>query len=107
MTVTSEPIAQAAQAPIEGVVRVPVEPTDDMMLAGERAFDRDPDLHHETVIAAIYRAMTAAAPTHPSGAAGVTREKIETAIADHIGRHDESVEAAARALLALLSGEGK
>ncbi len=43
-------------------VNVPREPTPDMWSAGERAFDRDPDLHHETVLANVWSAMLEAAP---------------------------------------------
>lgn len=43
-------------------VTVPREPTDEMWAAGERAFSRDPDTHHETVLANIWDAMLAAAP---------------------------------------------
>lgn len=41
---------------------VPVEPTEAMWSAGERAFDRDPDVHHETVLANVWQAMLSAAP---------------------------------------------
>ncbi len=43
-------------------VTVPREATDEMWAAGERAFSRDPDTHHETVLANIWDAMLAAAP---------------------------------------------
>jgi hypothetical protein len=73
-------------------VVVPVEPTEAMWSAGERAFDRDPDLHHETVLANIWSAMLSAAPAREpeGGAVELTRframveEKLQVATrADH------------------------
>lgn len=46
---------------------VPVEPTPEMWRAGERAFDPDPDKHHDTIIGDIYRAMLAASPPLAEG----------------------------------------
>lgn len=43
-------------------VNVPRDPTPEMWSAGERAFDRDPDMHHETVLANVWTAMIATAP---------------------------------------------
>lgn len=63
-------------------VSVPREPTPDMWSAGERAFDRDPDLHHETVLANVWSAMLAAATkTEPVS----DHQDIEDLIADAIG----------------------
>lgn len=63
----------ANPTPAEEVV-VPLEPTDAMWAAGERAFDRDPDIHHETVIANIWSAMLAARPAAPTQSAAQTGE---------------------------------
>lgn len=67
----------AEHTPSPQSVVVPREPTNEMWAAGERAFDRDPDLHHETVVANIWSAMLASAPAPSSLAGGDVAEKAK------------------------------
>ncbi len=56
---------------------VPVEPTPEMWRAMEREFDRDPDLHHETVISNMWEAALIASPAPAPG-----EDQVETALRD-------------------------